>query len=193
MKTTLIVSTLGLLTLAALPASSQAVTPLLSGTAGTGSAESFLVLDFEDGLVNDNYAFGYFYDPNAATPVTGYDMVEGLANANLGLTAPTTDYSFGEAIDNFSYNGQSMGGFQSNGYWSYYLSSDGENWQSSGVGMSDRDLTNGSYDGWAWDAGTDPLPVTPLAGSAVPEAGAGWLCLAAALPLLWIARRRKQA
>ena len=68
-------------------------------------------------------------------------------------------------------------GWFSAGYWSYWIGSgnpyDGGSWGFSGSGMSDRVLTDGSWDGWSfaaaptWDGGV-PDPFVP-AQQEVPE------------------------
>jgi hypothetical protein len=195
MKNTLI--TMSLVTLTALmssPLLAQSL-PQLSGTAGSGSAESYLVLDFENGTAttpDDSYAFGYLYNPTAQPD--GFTMVQALANAKIGFSYTSTSYSFGDAIDSFSYHGLTEGGFQSSGYWSYYTTASDPVFtqaDSSAVGMDDRTLSDGSYDGWAYDTGANPVPVTPMAVStAVPEANASWLLLLG-LPLILVAARRR--
>jgi hypothetical protein len=77
------------------------------------------------------------------------------------------------------------------GYWSYWTKSDSQApWVSSDVGMSDRILTNGSWDGWSFAAGYDASPpANPVA--AVPEP-ASILLLAMAGPAFVLIRRRKK-
>lgn len=144
-------------------ARAQTFTPQITQTVGSGSLESFFVVDFQDGTVDHNYAFGYFYDGAK----TGADMISALSSeAGLGVTYL---YS-GGVVNGFSFNGHSEAGFSNDGYWSYWLGSDGQHWKSSGVGIKSRTLSNGSWDGWSWAAnGANPLPVTPTASAPVPE------------------------
>jgi hypothetical protein len=176
------------------PVLAQAPQPLLSGTVGSGVNESYLVLDFETGTSQTpdaTYAFGYLYSPSTTgTEPNGLDMIQALQSANIGFDDTVTTYSFGTIIDSFSYNGLSEGGFQSNGYWAYYTSPSSVFGQESNFGLVDRTLSNGSFDGWAWDTGSDPVPVTPFASNAVPEAGSAWLLLLA-LPFGFLAARRR--
>jgi hypothetical protein len=75
-------------------------------------------------------------------------------------------------------------GWTSPGYWAYYTSTDSKllttdsittwnsQWAYSGVGMSSRNLANGSVDGWDFSFynGTgDAKPTIPIAASPVPE------------------------
>lgn len=151
-----------LLTALSSAAHAQTFTPQITQTVGSGSQESFFVLDFQDGSVDHNYAFGYFYDGAK----TGADLISALSSgANLGVSYL---YS-GGVVNGFSFNGHSEAGFSGDGYWSYWLGTDGQSWKSSGVGIKGRTLSNGSWDGWSWDAnGSNLPPVTPAA--PVPEA-----------------------
>lgn len=158
------------------PLLAETTLPLLSATVGSGSSESYLVLDFENATAttpDESYAFGYLYNqPVSGTQLSGFDMINALTNANIGFSSTYTYYpSFGEdAIDTFTYKGFSEGDFQTNSYWNYWLSPDGQHWTSSFVGVNERPLTNGSYDGWAFDLnGANPTPTTPLIASATPE------------------------
>lgn len=145
-------------------AHAQSFRPQITQTVGSGSNESFLVVDFQDGTVDHNYAFGYLYDGSR----TGADLIAAVSSGTgLGVT-----YLYnGGAVDGFSFNGHSEAGFDNNAYWSYYLGNDGRNWSYSTTGIKGRTLSNGSWDGWSWDVNNaDPLPVTPTASAPVPEA-----------------------
>jgi hypothetical protein len=145
-------------------ARAQTFTPQITQTVGAGSQESFFVLDFQDGSVDHNYAFGYFYDGAK----TGADLISALSSgAGLGVT-----YLYnGGVVNGFSFNGHSEAGFGADGYWSYWLGTNGQTWKSSGAGIKSRPLSNGSWDGWSWDANSSDLPpVTPTTPAPVPEA-----------------------
>lgn len=86
------------------------------------------------------------------------------------------------------------------GYWSYWVKPGaGANWEYSSFGMSNRPLTDGSWDGWTFAKfaegfGFEPAaPFNPPAavGSAVPAPATGVLALIAA-PVLVVARRRSR-
>ena len=143
----------------------QTFTPQITQTVGSGSLESFFVVDFKDGTANDSYAFGYLYDGTK----TGADLITALSGgAGLGVT---TLFS-GGAVNSFTFNGHSQAGFANAGYWSYWLGTDGQHWKFSGTGIKGRTLSNGSWDGWRWAANGSTLqPVTPSAPAPVPETG----------------------
>ncbi|BBO86544.1 hypothetical protein DSCO28_71100 [Desulfosarcina ovata subsp. sediminis] len=66
------------------------------------------------------------------------------------------------------------------GYWSYWLSDNDSDWSYSGYGLSNRTLSDGSWDGWSFSntaaMGAGSAPPTPTAAEApVPIPGAIWL------------------
>ncbi len=79
------------------------------------------------------------------------------------------------------------------GYWSYWLGGEDDSpaWGYSGVGMSSRILSNGSWDGWSalpgfmGDAPSEPIPAT------IPEPASVILALATVV-MLSIARRPRK-
>lgn len=169
-------------------AHAQTFTPQITQTVGSGSKESFLVVDFQDGTVDHNYAFGYLYDGSK----TGADLVAAVSSGTgLGVT-----YLYnGGVVDGFSFNGHSEAGFDNDAYWSYYLGNDGRNWSYSSTGIKGRTLTDGSWDGWSWDANSANLPpVTPTA-APVPEASTtvSFALLLALGAGAWFARKKVRA
>ena len=159
MKTQLF-SALGFLTvLGASSAGAQTFTPLLTATVGSGSEETFLTLDFQDGTPNQSYAFGYKYDGVK----TGADLLNALASDGL-----TTQYIYsGAAVNGFTFDGHSEAGFSAAGYWAYYKAPDGQTWKYASTGVAGP-LTDGGWDGWSWAPNSQAVPpVTPAA--AVPE------------------------
>ena len=123
--------------------------------AGTGGNEAIVVVDF-DATGGDSYAFGFKWDGIA----TGYDALVAIDAAGA-LDFETTYYSgMGYFIDNFYYNSENG---DPSYYWQYFTSSDGSVWDSSWVGMSDRTLTGGDWDGWynGFDPGVSPTTPIP--------------------------------
>lgn len=85
------------------------------------------------------------------------------------------------------------------GFWHYGLATgnpfDGGSWSSALVGMSGRDLSDGSWDSWAYDADfsfTD-FAQNPVAATAVPEASSFLLVAGAFLSVLFLRRRTARA
>ena len=163
-------------------AHAQTFTPLLTATVGTGSEETFLALDFNDGTPNSSYAFGYKYDGTKS----GADLLNALASSGLA-----TQYIFnGKAVNGFTFGGHSEAGFTQDNYWAYYKGSDGLNWKYAPVGVAGP-LTNGGWDGWSWTLGGNPAP--PVTPAAVPEASSALsLSVLALLGLGALAVRRKK-
>jgi hypothetical protein len=148
-----------LLVVGASAAHAQTFIPLLTATVGSGSEESFLTVDFQDGTQNDNFAFGYKYDGTK----TGVDLLNAFASNGL-----LTDYIFnGRALNGLTFDSHSEAGFLANAYWAYYKSPDGQNWAYSNKGVTGT-ITNGGWDGWSWDMDNAGLP--PTTPAAVPEA-----------------------
>lgn len=164
-----------------------------SYTAGSGTEESYMVVDFQDGTADPSFLFGYKYDGSK----TGADMIAALGAAQSPAVGyvpgagPNDGGQYGIAVNSFTFDGHSQAGFDSNGYWSYYVRDSGY-WDYPAMGASFRPLFNDSYDGWSWDAGTDPLPRDP---APVPE-GSSALLLgfgAAGLMLIAAAKRKRAA
>ena len=161
-----------LLTTLSAAASAQTFTPALTETVGSGSEESFFTLDFQDGTAGHNYAFGYKYNGTQ----TGADFLAALS-ADTALQVgydpgygPGDNNPAGVFVNSFGFNGHHEAS-PGNSYWAYFTGTNGQNWTYSGVGASDRTLSNGSWDGWSWDADyTNPVTPTPLTPAAVPEA-----------------------
>jgi MYXO-CTERM domain-containing protein len=126
---------------------------------GGGSNEAMMVVDFGSG---HSYAWGYRWDGSA----TGLDMITDVDDAT-GLVVHTTDFGWGIFVDDMSYDGHTMG--LGDYYCGYFVSDDGESWSSSSVGISDRSLADGCWDGWSegyWKDENDNYPpgdpVTPI-------------------------------
>lgn len=182
----------GLLFLLAGAASPGRTEPLITQTVGTGSNLSYFVLDFQDNTPNPSYAFGYRYDGAK----TGGDLVDAFVrDAGLGATFGSffqpNDFVIGFAYDGHARPapGQSP---PPDFFWSYWTGTNGTDWTTASVGLRQRTLTNGSWDGWSWttfDPATfDPVsaPRTPQAQAAqvIPEPGTAFLAGAAVLGLL---------
>jgi len=124
--------------------------------AGSGSNEAVVVIDFGD----DSYAFGYRW---AVGPKYGKDLMDAVNAA--GALDYTETGGLLNTISYGSYVNVGQAGWPTD-WWSYFTSSDGENWESAAVGFAERELSNGSWDGWAHQTmGAWPpahLPTTPI-------------------------------
>lgn len=149
-----------------------------SGAAGSGNNTSYVVFDYGP----DSFAFKYSYDGAKS----GYDMMTALAAEISGLEL---QYSFfgGEAfLASVAYPPYPATGGGTM-WWSYWWSTDGENWGFAGSGASSRVLTDGSWDGWSLvpDFSTwATAPRTPV----VPEPVSG-LILGVGLATLLVRRK----
>ena len=167
---------------------------------GEGNNESTLVIDFDGGPTPQSLVWGYRWDgtatgadlfeavvtadPNLYAKVSapgdfgvslygvGYDQDrDGFAlgdgtvfDDGLAITAPSDGVTAVDADDSY------VEGWFSAGFWGHWTSEDGQTWES-GLGMSARTLTDGSWDGYRWAPGyTSEPPREPT--PAVPEPSA---------------------
>ncbi|MGQ9809637.1 MAG: PEP-CTERM sorting domain-containing protein [Armatimonadota bacterium] len=165
------------LTVIAIPAA-QAISLsdlIVSGSAGSGSSTSYLVLDFGP----DSYAFVYYYDGVK----TGFDMLQDLSAAVPDLQFTYWDFGGGAVfVNTFAYGPYPATGGGTT-WWSYWLSDNGSDWSFAPVGAGARVLSDGSWDGWSFvpsftDPATQPdVPLVPEPASltVLGTLGAGWL------------------
>ena len=112
-------------------------------TVGNGTNSATIVIDFD---LDNYFLFTYFWDETA----TGWDALDALESAG-DLVVGSTTYSWGEFVYDFDYPGGVEHDYGSaNQGWAYYVSEDNETWASSGVGVSDRQLSDGVFDSWVW-------------------------------------------
>ena len=141
---------------------------------GTGLNASLMIVDFQNG---DYYVFEYKWDQNVDPnyPVNAWDMIQDLgidANANQpnpdgNLEYLFFDWGWGISLDGFAYetNTETATSVPPYPSWVYYLSENDISYflDTSGVGVTDRELFNGSWDGWSWHGdgwgtGNPPVP-----------------------------------
>lgn len=119
-------------------------------------------------VLSEGVAFGGFgYDRDA-------DGVFDITKA--GSTSSFDAYGYMEVATDVAFDGWSAadagdnwaGGWFEDGYWGYYGTQGGA-WNWPGVGASRRTLTNGSWDGWSWNAAPGWWGGDPSITVAVPE------------------------
>ncbi|HOM60409.1 MAG TPA: hypothetical protein PLP49_03075 [Anaerohalosphaeraceae bacterium] len=108
--------------------------------AGQGSNRAMVVVDFADDL---SFAFGYQWEGEK----TSYDALLAIdaCSADFTMLSHWDDSLGGWFVDDLDYLGVSPRGSS----WSFFTASDGQNWQSSWLGASERVLSDGDWDGWA--------------------------------------------
>lgn len=132
----------------------------LSGTVGSGSNASYLVVDFGSA----SYAFKYLWSPEQH--LTGLDLLHAATSA--GLTVTSHSAAYGEMIDSMSYGGNTgtastASDWWNYPWWNYWTGSNGGPIASASVGCSSSPLANGSVDAWVFttDWAQTPAGVVP--------------------------------
>lgn len=128
--------------------------------------------EWNNGMGRTVLGLGYDINGNGSGFVSGYE------NSEDGHATDSADHYF-------------EGWFT--GYWSYWVSDGNKDWGYSGLGMTGRKLTDGSWDGWSalpgFSGGSPDQPISATAGSPVPVPAAIWL-LGSGLVGLMGARKR---
>lgn len=171
---------------------------------GTGTNEAALVVDFQDGSTYPAFVWGYRWDGTQ----TGEQMVQAIVSANSNLTTHITSYSFGDALDEYRYDGTSFGlglhdqvgfGTSTTGYWAYSNGSGvtmptSTTWISSAVGFGSWTLTNQDWEGWSWAPGFNAVPPTQnviAAPEAVPSPPGAYLLAGGYFGLAYAVKRKR--
>lgn len=172
---------------------------------GSGANQAALVVDWNDAKHPQALVWGYRWDGTAS----GADMLQAISDADVKFEVTIKDWGWGLTVEGMGYdlNGNGFAaadpgdhfkpGWVAPNWWSYWINDPalsegnpyaGGNFISSQVGMGERTLANGDWDGWRYDDGTR-APVSPFA--SVPEPGTLALALGGAVVLL--ARRARRA
>jgi len=137
---------------------------VLSGTAGSGSNASYLVLDFGSAA----YAFEYLWD--TGTPY-GFDMLTALS-AEGGIDGLSFAYhietGLGAMVDTISYGTHSGTSDYPRPFWNYWTGPAGGPITYSWLGATLSPLADGSVDAWIFTADYEQPPIIP----GVPEPSA---------------------
>lgn len=171
---------------------------LQGGSAGQGVNSSFVVIDFGF-FGGEAYLFEYRYDGSA----TSEDMLLAL-DAQTDLTVRRQFFDFGSGpsiyIDGFEFKtNQQVPSFEGSAgeSWGFWTVDDPINhpasYSSPPVGPTDRQLTDGSIDGWSLNVSNFNslgLPATSTPPAAVPEPATAIAILAPA-GLTLVRRRRR--
>jgi len=165
-----------------------------------------LVIDWNDEKTPESIVWGFRWDGEA----TGRDMLQAVTTADPHFgDVELKDWGWGWSVEGLGYDldGDGFGaldpddhyqpGWDGSRYWAYFTYdgsaspwAPGEAWTYSEVGMTDRTLSNGSWDGWRYTADENG-PVQGVA--AVPEPAAVALAYIGACLAVWMVRRRQTA
>ena len=132
-------------------------------TAGTGSNEATIAIDFD---FDNSFLFSFKWDGAA----TGWDALAALDPGALDVFS--TDYEFGMFVEDFDYSGGEEYDYGDGVYagWGYYNSTDNETWSLDPAGVSFRNLSNGDWDSWVWTNFDESwMPVRTPGAAPVPE------------------------
>jgi len=123
---------------------------------GDGVHEAVMVVDWQV-PGQDSLVFGYRW----TSEVTGEDMLTAIDSADNrfyfewhflyeGAVYGIGWDADGDGFDRADPDDYYAEGWWSNGFWRYYLSTDGETWAISETGVAGRTLSDGDWDGWSW-------------------------------------------
>jgi hypothetical protein len=153
---------------------------VISEDVGSGANSSHVVIDFGP----QSYDFAVHYSGS----ISGEDALNLIqSDSDSGFHFGFEHFSFGDFITSFDYGGYVESGDGSNGndFWSYYHG-DGTNWSFADDGASSHMLTDGSYDGYVWDAAQDTAPDFAVVTTPEPVTGLAMVGVAS----LFLRRRR---
>ena len=161
--------------------------------AGLGENEAVLCIDWNIGD-SPTLVFGYRW-PDGQTR-TGGDMLKAVESASDRFYLELQSSTYGDLVDGIGWDADGNGfsktdpadyfrpGWVDPDYWGYTTSADGITWEYSMVGMQGRELSSGSWDGWAYGSTEAPPDLVPEPATLMLV---GWGCI-------WMAaRRRRQA
>ncbi len=131
---------------------------------GSGEHSADMVIEFGDGAI---YTFEVAFD-QTTTGLGLFDIVE----AETSLTTVRQDFGFGIFVDGISYEGHSDIGYDGGENWWHYWVRDSAqaDWVSSAVGVAERVVEDGCWDGWVYGRAGEPVP-EPATGLLVAFAG----------------------
>ncbi|MFW5697574.1 MAG: PEP-CTERM sorting domain-containing protein [Fimbriimonadaceae bacterium] len=164
---------------------------------GQGENEAALVIDWNDGIEPQSLAWGYRWDGEATGEDMVFAVMQadprlfgkvaqtsfGEVLNGIGYDLDSDGFSLSDGsqfVDGIAFTSDPTDGATAvdsddhyqegwfNAFWGYWNSDNGTDWTESGVGMADRDLVDGTWDGFSFAPGFNGSePDTPVA--AVPE------------------------
>jgi hypothetical protein len=136
---------------------------------GSGDNEALLIVDWQEDRMR---AFGYRW--NEIDAPTDFDLFEAVNAASDRFYREWVEGMPEQAIFGIGWDADNDGfdktdpddfyeeGWLENGFWSQWLSTDGENWEW-GNGLGTHDLAHGDWIGWSWAPDfIDTPPDVPL-------------------------------
>jgi uncharacterized protein (TIGR03382 family) len=124
---------------------------------GTGESTSSLLFQ----ITNGNQ---YLYEVSYSGDLTGREAFDVISGAQPDFFIPDISvFSFGESLTGLDIGSDSDSGFGTPpdflDYWHYWVrGSDLEPWDFASFGFSDRNLSDGSWDGWVFGSEFAPVP-----------------------------------
>jgi len=123
---------------------------------GTGVHEALMVVDWQ-AQGQDSLVFGYRWTGQAV----GADMLNAIDSADsrfyfewhaahVGAVHGIGWDADGDGFDKTDPGDYYEEGWRQNGFWRYYLSTDGVDWSVSEKGVAGQPLVDGDWDGWSW-------------------------------------------
>ena len=136
---------------------------------GSGDSTAQIQVDF---LSGDSYLFDVSFD----SMITGRAVFDVIANESESIEGLEFEfdyiaYSFGDFLvgiginDSYDYGEGSPPDYLDT--WSYWTAEGANDWASSMVGFSDRELVDGSQDAWVFGTGASPAAIPAPATMAI--------------------------
>ena len=119
---------------------------------GTGDNQAQLALHFSDDAQ-------FVFNVNFTDTTTGLGLFD-IIEAELALTTQREDFGYGIFIDGISFDGHGNLGYGGDEDWWHYWIKDTEldPWESSAIGVTERIVQNGCWDGWRYGSEAYPIP-----------------------------------
>ena len=159
------------------PAGGEIYTGEVEYTAGAGSNEATMAIDFDFG---NSFLFSFKWDGSA----TGWEALSAIDDAGLLDVFASNGGEWGMFVEDFDYPGGTEYDYGEGVYagWAYFNSADNEIWSLSPGGVSFRELSNGDWDSWVWtNYDENWLPIRTPGTAPIPEPGAMLLLAAGGL------------